>query len=80
MMSEKLYNIISKIFSVPITEINDESNPEMIESWDSLNLYMLIDDIETEFNVKFILEEILETKNVGDFKKQLKKHGVDINE
>ena len=80
MMSEKLYNIISKIFSVPITEINDESNPETIESWDSLNLYMLIDDIETEFNVKFILEEILETKNVGDFKKQLKKHGVDINE
>ena len=80
MMSEKLYNIISKIFSVPITEINDESNPETIESWDSLNLYMLIDDIETEFNVKFILEEILEIKNVGDFKKQLKKHGVDINE
>ena len=80
MMSEKLYNIISKIFSVPITEINDESNPETIESWDSLNLYMLIDDIETEFNVKFILEEILEIENVGDFKKQLKKHGIDINE
>ena len=80
MMSEKLYNIISKIFSVPITEINDESNPETIESWDSLNLYMLIDDIETEFNVKFILEEILEIKNVGDFKKQLEKHGVNLNE
>ncbi len=65
---------------VPESEINDQSSPENIESWDSLSLYMLIDDIETEFNVKFILEEILETKNVGDFKKQLKKHGVDINE
>ena len=80
MMSEKLYNIISKIFSVPITEINDESNPETIESWDSLNLYMLIDDIETEFNVKFILEEILEIKNVGDFKKLLVNHGCELNE
>ena len=65
---------------VPESEINDQSSPENIESWDSLSLYMLIDDIETEFNVKFILEEILEIKNVGDFKKQLKKHGVDINE
>ena len=79
-MSNKLYSIISKVMDVPESEINDESNPETIESWDSLNLYMLIDDIETEFNVKFILEEILEIKNVGDFKKQLKKHGVDINE
>ena len=65
---------------VPESEINDQSSPENIESWDSLSLYMLIDDIETEFNVKFTLEEILEIKNVGDFKKQLKKHGVDINE
>ena len=80
MMSEKLYNIISKIFSVPITEINDESNPETIESWDSLNLYMLIDDIETEFNVKFTLEEILEIKNVCDFKKLLVNHGCELNE
>ena len=65
---------------VPESEINDQTSPENIESWDSLSLYMLIDDIETEFNVKFRLEEILEIKNVGDFKKQLKKHGVDINE
>ena len=79
-MSNKLYSIISKVMDVPESEINDQSSPENIESWDSLNLYMLIDDIETEFNVKFILEEILEIKNVGDFKKQLKKHGVDINE
>ena len=79
-MSNKLYSIISKVMDVPESEINDQTSPENVESWDSLNLYMLIDDIETEFNVKFILEEILEIKNVGDFKKQLKKHGVDINE
>ena len=79
-MLNKLYSIISKVMDVPESEINDQSSPENIESWDSLSLYMLIDDIETEFNVKFILEEILETKNVGDFKKQLKKHGIDINE
>ncbi len=79
-MSNKLYSIISKVMDVPESEINDQTSPETVKTWDSLSLYMLIDDIETEFNVKFILEEILEIKNVGDFKKQLKKHGVDINE
>jgi acyl carrier protein len=79
-MSNKLYSIISKVMDVPESEINDQTSSETVKAWDSLNLYMLIDDIETEFNVKFILEEILEIENVGDFKKQLKKHGIDINE
>ena len=57
-MSEKLYNIISKVFSVPITEINDESGPETIESWDSFNGLILVDDIESNFNVKFTVSEI----------------------
>ena len=79
-MSNKLYSIISKVMNVPESEINDQSGPETVQAWDSLNLYMLIDDIETEFNVKFILEEILEIKNVGDFKKLLVNHGCELNE
>ena len=66
--------------NVPESEINDQSGPETVEAWDSLNLYMLIDDIEAEFNVKFILEEIIEIKNVGHFKKLLANHGCELNE
>ena len=66
--------------NVPESEINDQSGPETVEAWDSLNLYMLIADIEAEFNVKFILEEILEIKNVGHFKKLLVNHGCELNE
>ena len=64
------------MLDVPESEINDQTSPETVKSWDSLKLYMLIDDIETEFNVKFILEEILQIKNVGHFKKLLANHGV----
>ena len=35
--------------------------------------------LEKEFNIKFLLEEALEIKNVSDFKKQLEKHGVNVN-
>ena len=79
-MSNKLYSIISKVMNVPESEINDQSGPETVQAWDSLNLYVLIDDIESEFNVKFTLEEILEIKNIGYFKKLLVNRGCELNE
>ena len=78
-MSEKLYNIISKVFSVPISEINDESSPKTIESWDSFNGLILIDELESNFNIKFSVSEIIDVKNVKDIKRHLNNHGVDLN-
>jgi len=77
-MSEKLYRVISKVFSVPISEINDESSPETIESWDSFNGLILVDELENNFNVKFSISEIIDVKSVKDIKKHLKNHGVDM--
>ena len=79
-MSEKLYDIISKVFSVPLTEINDESSPETIESWDSFNGLLLVDDIESNFNVKFTVSEITDVKNISDIKRHLKNHGINVDE
>ena len=80
MMSEELYNIISKVFSIPISEINDESSPETIESWDSFNGLILVDELESNFNIKFSVSEIIDVKNVKDIKRHLNNHGVDLNE
>jgi len=66
--------------NIQISQINDDSGSESIKEWDSFNMYVLLNDIEKEFNIKFSLEETLEIKNVGDFKKQLEKHGVNLNE
>ena len=79
-MSEKLYDIISKVLSVPISEINDESSPETIESWDSFNGLILVDELESNFNIKFSVSEIIDVKNVKDVKRHLNNHGVDLNE
>ena len=77
-MSEKLYQIVSKVFNVDNSKIDDETSPENLEEWDSFNFYVLLDEIENEFNIKFDLDETLEIKKVGDFKKIFQKHGVDI--
>ena len=79
-MPEKLYDIISKVFSVPISEINDESSPETIESWDSFNGLILVDELESNFNIKFSVSEIVDVKNVKDIKRYLNNHGVDLDE
>lgn len=79
-MNEKLYEIISRILSIPIEEINEESGPENIESWDSFNGLILVDELENHFKVKFTISEITEVKTVADIRQHLKNHNVIINE
>ena len=76
-MSEKLYQIVSEVFNVELNKINDNTNPENLEEWDSFNFYVLLDQIENKFNIKFDLDETLEIKKIGDFKKLFEKHGID---
>jgi len=75
-VSEILYQIVAKVFNVESLEINDETGPENLEQWDSFNFYVLLDEIENEFNIKFDLDETLEIKKIGDIKKILVNHGV----
>ena len=79
-MSEKLYGIIAEVMDIPLSSINDESSPETIESWDSFNSYVLLDELESEFNTEFTIDEVVETKNVSDIKKYLKIHGIELND
>ena len=77
-MSEKLYQIVSKVFGVDVSKINDDTNPENLEQWDSFNFYVLLDEIENNFDTKFDLDDTLEIRRIGDFKKLLEKNGVKI--
>jgi acyl carrier protein len=79
-MSNKLYSIISKVMDVPESEINEQSSPENIESWDSFHGLVLVDELENNFNVKFTIEEIADVQNVGDIKRHIKNHNIDLDE
>jgi acyl carrier protein len=61
---------------VPVSTINDESSPETIENWDSFRGLILADELETRFDVKFSLDDLLSVKKVEDIKKNLVKYGV----
>ena len=79
-MPKNLFEIISEVMNIPISQINDESSPETIESWDSFNGLILVDELESNFNIKFSVSEIVDVKNVKDIKRHLNNHGVDLDE
>jgi acyl carrier protein len=78
--SSILHNIIAEVMEIPVSQINDESSPETVENWDSFHGLILADELETRFNVKFYLDELVNVKNVADIKKNLTKHGVSLYE
>ena len=53
MMDDDLITIVAKVFSIPESEVNDNSSPENIESWDSFNGLILVDELENHFKIKF---------------------------
>ena len=62
------------------SELTDESKPEDIENWDSYNGLLLVDKLESEFNVTFTVEEVFDVRSIGDIKKHLLNHGVVLND
>ena len=79
-MTDKVFTIVSKVFSIPESEINDQSGPENIDSWDSFNGLILVDELENNFNIKFTLSEVTDVKTVSDIKRHLKNHNVDLDD
>ena len=79
-MSKKLYKIIAKVMNVNLENITDESNPSTISNWTSFNGYVLLYELETNFDVKFSIDEAMDVKNVADIKRHLKNHGVNLND
>ena len=60
--------------------LTDESRPEDIENWDSYNGLLLVDKLESEFNVEFTVEEVFDVNSISDIKKHLLNHGVILND
>ena len=79
-MADNVHAIVAKVFSTSENDVNDESGPENIESWDSFNGLILVDELENNFNIKFSISEITDVKTVADIKRHLKNHNVSVNE
>ena len=71
-MEEKIRQIMSQTFNVPLEQITDQTKVETIQSWDSLHHINLILALEREFGTTFAPEEIIEMVSFQDVLKVLK--------
>lgn len=68
---EKLKNIVSRVFNIAVSEINDELTCDNTEGWDSFNHLLLITEIEKEMGVKFSISEVREIKTFKDIRESI---------
>jgi acyl carrier protein len=59
-MKEKIIEIMSEVFEVPVSEFPAEIKQENIDNWDSLRHLNLIVELEDVFDKSFEPEEISE--------------------
>lgn len=57
-MEDRIKNIMSAVFEISISDIDDESSVDTIKSWDSLKHMNLIIALEEEFQITIPDEEV----------------------
>ena len=69
MTREEIFNGVQDIFRDIFDEddmvIEDKTNSDGVEEWDSLNHINLVSAIEKEFEIRFALGELMALKDVG---------------
>ena len=71
---EKIIPVFKTVFEDENLEINEKSNSDNVNGWDSLNHIYLVVAIEEFFNIKFLAEDIQSWDNVGDMAEHISKH------
>lgn len=59
-IKERCAKVLAEVMEVDVASINDNSNPDTMEQWDSLAHVQLVLGLEREFGVKISPEEGIE--------------------
>jgi len=68
---EKVRTIASDVFSVPLPQIQIDSSPETVDSWDSIQHLTLALTLEEKFGIQLSPEEIERMRNISEIAKMI---------
>lgn len=71
---EKLTPLVKEVFGDGAIAVSDEMSPETTAAWTSLSFMQLLSRIESEFNFKFKIFELISIHNMGDLISAIAKH------
>jgi acyl carrier protein len=72
-IQDRLNQVFQEVLQDDSIQIKSEMTANEIEGWDSFSHVTLIVAIETRFEVKFSVKEVMGFKNVGDLIKGLER-------
>lgn len=76
---EQLHGVFARAFEIPVEQVNDQLEYQAIAEWDSMSHLVLIEELESTYNITIEMEDILEMNSVERIKLALKKYGFEIN-
>ncbi len=65
-IKEELTTIFRNVFTDPKLEINDEMSSKDVENWDSLAHLIMLNEVESHFDISFKIREMAGIQSVGD--------------
>jgi acyl carrier protein len=74
----RLYATIESTLGVPAGTVQEDSSPETIASWDSLNHLNLVMAVESEFGISLSPQDVVDMRNVALIRTILREYGVDV--
>ncbi len=75
---QKLKQIIASVFKIDVSTVDNDTSPDTVENWDSLNHLNLVLALEEGFDVSFTEEQTVEILNYELIKISLGELGVEI--
>ena len=75
-LEERIKNVMSAVFEMPVEQLQDDSSPDTIESWDSLKHMNLVIALEEEFDFEFSDSETVELLSFKLIIAILKENGI----
>ena len=64
-MEDKIKEILATILEIDQSDVNNDTNPDTVSSWDSLRHMKLVFSIEDEYDVQFSDDQIIQLTDVG---------------
>ena len=63
-MEDKIKEILATILEIDQLDVNNDTNPDTVSSWDSLRHMKLVFSIEDEYDVQFSDDQIIQLTDV----------------
>jgi acyl carrier protein len=57
-LDTRILEVMALVFEVPVSDLNEESSQDSIESWDSVKHLNLIVALEEEFGIEIPIDEV----------------------